>query len=258
MLNVEVAMLNDPGGREVNEDACGYWQVGNRMCCVVADGAGGHGGGRQAARLAVEYLLQSFSEQPSRDNRELAVLVRRTNAQLRSARLREQALADMYSTIACLVIDLEARRAHWAHAGDTRLYWFRHARLAARTKDHSVVQAMADQGLLAPGDVHGHPRRSELLCALGSEEKDLQVGEGGAAELAAGQDVFLLCTDGAWEHASTAALESTLARTGGAHDWLHALEGVIRASAQQSPGHDNFSALAACVVEHPAAGASTH
>ena len=39
---VKVAMLSRSGNRERNEDAGGYWLQGP-VCCVLSDGAGGHG-----------------------------------------------------------------------------------------------------------------------------------------------------------------------------------------------------------------------
>jgi len=250
MLKVELAMLNEPGGREVNEDACGYWNADDRLCCVVADGAGGHGGGREAAQLAVQHVLQSFAARPCHDSHELAELLRDANRKLRSARVEGTPLANMFSTVACLVIDLVQRRCYWAHAGDTRIYWFRAGRVAACTKDHSVVQSMADLGLLSPAELRNHPRRSELLCALGSEDDDLHIGEGDLPEVAPGQDVFLLCTDGVWEHVEDNEFESSLAASGSPEQWLHGVEALVRRCAQAKPNHDNFSALAARVLEH--------
>ena len=53
------------GGRERNEDACGHWgrskpgQDGP-VCCVLADGAGGHGGGDVASQTAVAAVLEAY------------------------------------------------------------------------------------------------------------------------------------------------------------------------------------------------------
>jgi serine/threonine protein phosphatase PrpC len=65
MLALEVALLSDRGGRTYNEDACGHWHSKRHLVCVLADGAGGHGGGDIASRLAVQELIGRFSEQPS-------------------------------------------------------------------------------------------------------------------------------------------------------------------------------------------------
>ena len=50
MLALEVAILSERGGRSYNEDACGHWHTAGELVCVLADGAGGHGGGDIAAR----------------------------------------------------------------------------------------------------------------------------------------------------------------------------------------------------------------
>ncbi len=257
MLELELAILNEPGGRDANEDACGWWHDDQRLCCVVADGAGGHGGGGHAARLAVKVLLAAFSEHPSSDTSELQQLVRKTNQQVRTARKTDPALSDMYTTIACVVIDLVGRRAHWAHAGDTRVYWFRHGHVALRSKDHSVVQSMADLGLLTQDELHRHPRRSELLSALGTDPDELEVGSGRADGLTGDGDVFLLCTDGLWEHVPDSALESALVSAPSAQDWLTAIETQVRANAAGTPRHDNFSAIAARVLENGAGTATS-
>ena len=65
MLALEVAILSEMGGRKANEDACGHWHSVDELCCVLADGAGGHGGGGVAARLVVARLLPGFAARPT-------------------------------------------------------------------------------------------------------------------------------------------------------------------------------------------------
>ena len=125
MLALEVALLSDRGGRKYNEDACGHWHSRQHLCCVLADGAGGHGGGDIASKLAVQELIGRFSQQPTQQPDELDLLLRVTNDVLISQRVPGTARQDMHSTVVCLVIDFIAHRAHWAHSGDSRMYWFR-------------------------------------------------------------------------------------------------------------------------------------
>jgi serine/threonine protein phosphatase PrpC len=243
MLALEVALLSERGGRRRNEDACGHWHSRDQLCCVLADGAGGHGGGEIASRLTVQELIARFSRTPSAHGDELAQLLRATNEALLGQRVPGTARADMHSTVVCLVIDFIRQRAHWAHAGDSRLYWFRGARIAERTRDHSLVQSLVDSGLLAEHRMRGHPQRSELRSALGVRREVLEVASAdGADEVLAG-DVFLLCTDGLWEHVDEAAFEATLARAASPRAWLDALaDEVARATARRA-SHDNFTAL---------------
>src|SRR5690606_15916928 len=106
-------------------------------------------------------------EHPSEGGAELGRLLRLTNDVLISQRVPGTARQDMHSTLVCLVIDYVGHRAHWAHAGDSRMYWFRDGRVLDRTRDHSLVQSLVDSGMLRPDEVRGHPKRSELRSALG-------------------------------------------------------------------------------------------
>ncbi|MDE1950503.1 MAG: serine/threonine-protein phosphatase [Burkholderiales bacterium] len=243
MLALEVALLSDPGGRKYNEDACGHWHSENQLCCVLADGAGGHGGGDVASRLTVQELIGRFASRPTADGAALGRLLRETNEALIDQREPGTARADMHSTVVCLVIDFVGHRVHWAHAGDSRMYWFRGRRLHNRTRDHSLVQSLVDAGMLAEGEVRQHPKRSELRSALGLAPEMLEVSSGDGGDGVDPGDIFLLCTDGLWEYVDDSTLEATLAESSTPREWLDALASqVLRAAAHKS-SHDNFSAL---------------
>ena len=243
MLALEVALLSDRGGCNYNEDACGHWHSERQLCCVLADGAGGHGGGDIAARLVVSDLIGRFAQQPSTGGAVLAALLRATNRALIAQRVPGTPREDMHSTAVCLVIDFVAQDAHWVHAGDSRMYWFRGGRLLERTSDHSVVQALVDAGAITEAQVRGHPQRSELRSALGvaDEVLELSVGAGRAQP----GDVFLLCTDGLWEYVEDGELERTLAASESPAAWLRRLEALVRGNSASRLSHDNFTALVA-------------
>lgn len=252
MLALELAIRSDRGGRSYNEDACGHWQSDRQLCCVVADGAGGHGGGDVAARLAVRSLLSAFAAHPTDDGPALAELVRLTNDQLLASRAPGPT-ADMHTTAVCLVIDAAEHTAHWAHAGDSRLYWFRDGQLQRRTRDHSLVQSLVDARMLSEDAMTAHAQRNELLSALGMNADDLLVGaESPPVDVAAG-DAFLLCTDGYWEYVDEAAIASALNAADSPDGWLAQLAAHVVQATQAKPGHDNFSALAVWVSATPAA-----
>jgi serine/threonine protein phosphatase PrpC len=243
MLALEVALLSDRGGRKNNEDACGHWHSGRHLCCVLADGAGGHGGGDIASRLAVQELIARFSQQPSERAAELERLLRVTNDVLISERVPGTAKQDMHSTVVCLVIDFVHPTAHWAHSGDSRMYWFRQGRVLDRTRDHSLVQGLVDSGVLTLEQIRSHPKRSELRSALGLAPEMLEVSAREAAQEVQAGDVFLLCTDGLWEYLDDAVLESTLAAAPNPGAWIGELAARVRAAASHKASHDNFSAL---------------
>lgn len=243
MLALEVALMSDRGGRKYNEDACGHWHSKRHLCCVLADGAGGHGGGDIASRLAVQELISRFSLQPSERASELESLLRTTNDVLISERVPGTPRQDMHSTVVCLVIDFVQHRAHWAHSGDSRMYWFREGRVLDRTRDHSLVQGLVDNGVLTADQIRVHPKRSELRSALGIAPEVLEVSAGeGRLDVLPG-DVFLLCTDGLWEYLDDAVLERSLSSAVNPGAWIGELATQVRQAASHKASHDNFSAL---------------
>jgi len=243
MLALEVALISDRGGRTYNEDACGHWHSQQHLCCVLADGAGGHGGGDIAARLAVQELIGRFSHQPAAHAADLDRLLRVTNDVLIGQRVPGTPRQDMHSTVVCLVLDFLEHRALWAHAGDSRMYWFRQGRLVQRTRDHSLVQSLVDSGLVSAAELRVHPQRSELRSALGIAPDALEVSAGEGGEAVQAGDVFLLCTDGLWEYLDDELLQVSLTAAATPGSWLAELSHAVRLAARPKPSHDNFSAL---------------
>ena len=243
MLALEVALMSDRGGRTYNEDACGHWHSQQQLCCVLADGAGGHGGGDIASKLTVQELIGRFSHQPAAHADELDRLLRVTNDVLISHRVPGTPQQDMHSTVVCLVLDFMEHRALWAHAGDSRMYWFRHGRVVQRTRDHSLVQSLVDSGLVTAAELRYHPQRSELRSALGLPPDALEVSAGEGGEAVQAGDVFLLCTDGLWEYLDDELMQTTLATAASPGVWLGELATAVRQAASRKASHDNFSAL---------------
>src|SRR5713101_5948017 len=78
---IEVASLSDVGcQRENNEDSYLYWEPGDDQelqrkgrLSIIADGMGGHEGGQEASRLAVETVREVY-DQGFRDNPQAALV----------------------------------------------------------------------------------------------------------------------------------------------------------------------------------------
>ncbi len=248
---IKLAILSRPGGRSSNQDACGHWRSDDRLCCVVADGAGGHGGGDVAAKLVVNHIVEQASLAPLARADEVQDLLLDANAHLRRHQADSHATRDMHSTVVALFVDLTCQEALWGHAGDSRLYVFRDGQMLSHTRDHSVVQLMADAGLLMPEQIRTHPRRSELQSALGSAPEDLLVSTVASPWSLKPRDVFLLCTDGLWEYVDEAEMCTSLSRAADPAAWLGKLEELVLLHAAEGgkTGHDNFSGIAVWVGE---------
>lgn len=242
-IQLDLAILSRQGGRNYNEDACGHWNSEHNLCCVVADGAGGHGGGDIASKLAVRHVIETTAQQPVVGPAGVYELMLQTNRHIISERRHGGPQEHMHSTVVSLFIDLDNQTALWGHVGDSRLYVFRRGQLRTQTRDHSLVQSLVDAGLIRPDQMRQHAQRSELLCALGSEESDLHIGVSQDAWMIAPGDVFLLCTDGLWEYVDEGELTHSLSLAADPRAWLATLEALVLQNAAHKPNHDNFSAL---------------
>jgi PPM family protein phosphatase len=173
---------------------------------IVADGMGGMAAGEVASRLAITTALKLVHRSPKWgfriNQKEAREFFERINCYLREIdrTLTERAYADprlfgMGTTLTAAFstgVDLFI-----IHLGDSRAYLYRNGELQRLTRDHTLAQAMADAGYIAPEDVRRHRRRNTLTNYLGGRhgrvKADLRW-----LRLADG-DRLLLCTDGLTE-----------------------------------------------------------
>lgn len=246
-MELETAVLSRSGGRDYNEDACGYWTSEALCCWVLSDGAGGHGGGDVAAKLAVSSLLADFSQGGSLSSAAVAQALERANGAILGRQEQDRRLRNMHATATLLLVDRAARRALWGHVGDSRVYGFRSGRVIVQTHDHSVLQSVIDGGVLDPVLLRNHPQRSVLLHALGSADDFKSDVPATPLALREG-DAFLLCSDGWWEYVEEAVMERALVSAESPQQWLELMEQHLRQQAK--PGHDNYSAIAVWLGDH--------
>jgi serine/threonine protein phosphatase PrpC len=242
---VLIGMLSRRGGRERNEDACGHWVQGEAgqqgpSCCVLADGAGGHGGGDVASQTAVSTVLQAFASKPGCDPEHVRELIELANSAVVSRQPLSEATRDMRSTLVVWLCDPRRGTAAWGHSGDSRLYCFRSRRMLLRTRDHSLYQSMIDAGMVDPAALRGNPQRNVLIASLGTLEH-FQADVPTDRFLLLPGDAFLICSDGFWEGVGEAEMEDALERAADPQAWIEELGGLVERLAR--PGQDNYSAL---------------
>jgi serine/threonine protein phosphatase PrpC len=86
--------------------------------------------------------------------------------------------------------------ACWTHVGDSRLYLLRQGRILHRTRDHTLVQQLIDEGRIREEAVATHPERNRLLQCIGGYQAP-RPDPASRAPLEKG-DVLVLCSDGFW------------------------------------------------------------
>ncbi len=229
------------GGRERNEDACGYWTNERGSCFVVSDGAGGHKGGAIASEIAVRTILASFANEPRFDVERIEEVLADAEEAIAAAKSSNADAPNMSATVTLLVIDSGQDYALWGHIGDTRLYLFRRGRAHRLTQDHSVAQSLIDAGYAHDVDTRKHPQRSVLYRALGMEGDTQPAVQERAFAVEEG-DAFLICSDGMWEPLVEGEMERTLAKAEGPEQWLVAMGHAV--AERESPHQDNYTGVA--------------
>lgn len=229
--------------RQSNEDAFGVWTPSGASedevaFLAVADGMGGHPGGEIASQLAVEAVREVAASHPADDPAELLRAAYDAAQDRILARGKEEPrYREMGTTLTC--VWFARGRAHVAHVGDTRLYWFRGPRWVRVTADHTMAQDLVDSGKLEPEDAEEHPTSHVLTRCLGICPRQSPDILHGTLGLKSG-DTLLLATDGL----AKTVHDETLAEMVAGNDPELAAEWMIEA-ALAAGGPDNVTVLLA-------------
>ena len=200
------------GARETNEDRVGHWTTPAAVLMAVADGLGGHLHGEIAAQIAIDILGAAFAAEARDRLADPPGFLARAMATAHAAILREAGKLELTETprtvlAACLVQD---GHVFPAHVGDCRFYLVRKGSIVARSRDHTAVQRLVDEGRIREDAASTHPYRNRLLRCLGGTNAPYV--ETAAGVRLAHEDIVLLCSDGFWgpltQHQLTHALLS--------------------------------------------------
>jgi serine/threonine protein phosphatase PrpC len=187
-----------PGKRHNNEDRIAHCYSRDALLMVIADGMGGHYYGEIAAQIAVQTLTERFQREATPQIQDPFLFLEESmrNAHLAIIDFTElHKLKDSPRTT-CVACIIQNNIAYWAHSGDSRLYVMRNARVLFRTRDHSRVQLLMDQGVINEAQAATHPERNKIYSCLGGPVPP-EIEFSRKTPLEAG-DVLALCTDGLW------------------------------------------------------------
>jgi len=232
--------LSDIGRvRRENQDTSGSFPRHNLF--VVADGMGGHKGGKQASELAVatiEERLRGIDERADLSSAVANLLeaIGDANSRIVQRGAESEALRRMGTTLVALVLDGGAEGAV-VHVGDSRVYRHRETGLELLTLDHTVVSDLVRGHEITAAEASTHPYRHVLTRALGADDEvspDVR-----RIDVRAG-DVYVICSDGVSGMLEAADIESIVSSR------RNDPEAVCReliAAANRAGGKDNATAI---------------
>ena len=229
----QVASLTDTGRRRRhNEDA----YVCEPPLFAVADGMGG----AQAGELASNLAAAALRDEGSRGGGEERVdeLIQEANRRVYERQTQDSSATGMGTTMTVALVED-------GHVGDSRAYLIRDRRLEQLTEDHSLVAELVRSGKLSPEEAEGHPQRSVITRALGTDP-DVDV-DTFSVETKPG-DLFLLCSDGLTAMVDDETILREVERN--REDLTAASKALVKA-ANKGGGDDNITVVVGLVANQP-------
>ena len=235
--------------RKANEDAAGFAPseevCNNGDLFIVCDGMGGHVGGAIASNSAVQSIIDHFKS-GLHDNPYIAIndAIVYANEQIYARAQAEPELKGMGTT--CTVLLIRGSETFIGHVGDSRIYIQSKDKLYRITKDHSFVQTLVDQGLISDADAESHPRKNELIKALGIREYVEPEVCSKPIEAATG-DTFMMCSDGLCGLVDDQNMERVISSS----DTIDNKAEKLISMAKTAGGHDNITVALINILSSP-------
>ncbi len=179
------AIASEKGPRKENEDSVGVWSLSEtKVAFAVADGLGGHIGGKLASQLALDLYRAALDDSAPLH---LANVAKTIHAALKVEQNKSPQLRNMATTFSAALI--EGNKMDFVHCGDTRIVLQRGDGIRKLTEDHSEAQRLYSTGKLTKDEFLNYPRRNILESALGaSNEPTIDTN---TVEIEAGDRIFI-------------------------------------------------------------------
>ena len=97
----------------------------------------------------------------------------------------------------CAICLVQEGGTFWAHVGDSRIYLIRDNAVLTRSRDHSHVEVLIQEGAISEEEAMDHPMRNFVECCIGGDAPVPDMSITNSKKLLSG-DVLLACSDGLW------------------------------------------------------------
>ena len=191
MKDYQVSFFSYAGRKGSNQDSLLFEKFDDGVTLLaIADGMGGHVGGKIASELALETVKNELTLNSKAD---LVQVFEQVQKSFMRKVKEDPELNKMGSTLTVCVIS--GTRASVVHVGDTRLYHLRDRGIVSRTKDQTELQQLIDQGVVSKARAKNYHRKNILLSVMSAyRDYELQIG---SFDLLNG-DRLVLLSDGAY------------------------------------------------------------
>ncbi len=164
---------------------------------IVADGMGGHRGGKTASTMAIDIISDIIKNDFDKKLEPYAIKeimissVKEANKQIYEKSIHDPELEGMGTTVVVMLVI--NRTLYIASVGDSRAYVISSQGIKQITTDHSLVADLVSRGVITEAEARVHPKRNVITRAVGSEISvevdffDVELDKG---------DIIIGCSDG--------------------------------------------------------------
>ncbi len=213
-MEIEYAKVSALGDRTDNQDRAAVVVADEAAMMLVFDGMGGHTDGARAAEVGMRVVQEQFMAA------DLPVFDPQGFLYMALARAHDEVVSigadlnvDFRPRATCALCLIQENGSYWAHIGDSRIYQLRDGRLIGRSRDHSHVEVLIQEGAISEEEALDHPMRNFVECCIGGDVPVPGMTITALNPLLPG-DVLLACTDGLWTGSSDEQIAVMATRRG--------------------------------------------
>ncbi len=211
-MQIEYAKVSALGDRSDNQDRAEIVIAENAALMLVFDGMGGHSDGALAAETGLSIVQNIFMEAtlPVFDPQGfLYTALARAHDEV--VRIGADLAVDFRPRATCAVCLIQEGGSYWGHIGDSRIYQMRDGEVVSRSRDHSHVEVLIQEGAITEEEALDHPMRNFVECCIGGDAAVPDMSITTKQPLSRG-DVLLACSDGLWSGLSDEEMAETATR----------------------------------------------
>ena len=197
-MQIEYAKVSALGDRSDNQDRAAVVVAEQAALMLVFDGMGGHSDGARAAETGLKVVQDLFMSTPLPifdPQGFLYMALSRAHDEV--VELGRDVAVDFRPRATCAVCLVQENGAFWAHIGDSRIYQVRNGHVLSRSRDHSHVEVLIQEGAITEAEALDHPMRNFVECCIGGDAPVPDMSITGKRVLQVG-DTLLACSDGLW------------------------------------------------------------
>lgn len=242
-MKIEYAKVSALGDRKDNQDRAAVVVADQAAIMLVFDGMGGHADGALAAETGLKVVQEMFTATPLPvfdPQGFLYMALSRAHDEV--VKLGADLAVDFRPRATCAICMVQESGCWWAHIGDSRIYQMRNGRLVTRSRDHSHVEVLIQEGAITEAEALDHPMRNFVECCIGGDAPVPDMSITRKLPLKPG-DVLLACSDGLWSGMSDEEIAEVATRTSTSlAENLKTLS--VRALTMNAPYSDNTTGTA--------------